>query len=311
MKMAPKTSVPMGATLALPREVLPPPSSQEEAQITRSFRDFVQEHQLYVPNFNQPRDELPSRVATRQLQGIWADLLHASTNFELVCGLPPQQFVLLLKAADFLRVYFWGKEAARLLGHGREHLNWNHFAGMSYFAVDNPCYTHFKSVTDFLEALRQGKQVSKLFIAETSEFRWVYAASRLQVGQDHPMVWGLQATSLFPDLFARSTSYVGNEADFYMNIRAAYMAPNFVDTLPEPSVRVWFCASLHLLLTWISRGGPGQVPLTSVLQPFSTDMLNFAFGPRSAIWSQTSDFSFCWRRSRKWRLHFSVLRLLC
>ena len=54
---------------------------------------------------------------------------------------------------------FYGKGAARLLGRGREHPNWSHFAGMSYFSVDNVCYTHFKNVDDFLES-PPGEQTS-------------------------------------------------------------------------------------------------------------------------------------------------------
>ena len=96
----------------------------------------------------------PLRVQTRGLPAnIWLDLRYSSSHFEAICG---------------LRVHFYGKEAARLLGRGREHLNWSHFAGMSYFSVDNVCYTHFKNVDDFLESLRLGRQVSKLLLPETS-----------------------------------------------------------------------------------------------------------------------------------------------
>ena len=180
----------------------------------------------------------------------------------------------LLRAADFLRVNFYGKEAARLLGRGREHLNWSHFAGMSYFSVDNVCYTHFKNVDDFLESLRQGCQVSKLLLLETSEFRWIYAAPGLQPGVETPVVKALQATMLFPELFARSNSYVANETDFYLNFRTSFLAPNFTDNYgQEPSVRLWFCTSLNLLLTLLSRSTGLPLRLTQALQPFSWRLL--------------------------------------
>ena len=157
-EMAPKA-----ALLGLHTSALPAPSTPEEAEVTADFRNFVEQHQFYVPNLNFAREEHPLRIQTRSLPaGIWMDLRYSSSHFEAICGLHPQDFVRLLRAADFLRVNFYGKEAARLLGRGREHLNWSHFAGMSYFSVDNVCYTHFKNVDDFLESLRQGRQVSKL-----------------------------------------------------------------------------------------------------------------------------------------------------
>ena len=55
-------------------------------------------------------------------------------------------FQRLLRAADFLRVHFYGKDAARLLGRGGAHLGWDHFAGMSYFSTDTVCFTHFKKL---------------------------------------------------------------------------------------------------------------------------------------------------------------------
>ncbi|OLP95903.1 Retrovirus-related Pol polyprotein from transposon TNT 1-94 [Symbiodinium microadriaticum] len=160
---------------------------------------------------------------------IWLDLRYSSSHFEAICG---------------LRVHFYGKEAARLLGRGREHLNWSHFAGMSYFSVDNVCYTHFKNVDDFLESLRLGRET--------------------------PVVKALQATMLFPELFARSTSYVANETDFYLNFKASFVAPNFTDNFGgEPSVRLWFCTSLNLLLMLLSRSTGQPLRLTQALQPFS------------------------------------------
>ena len=227
------------------------PSTSEEAEVTRDFRNFVEQHQFYVPNINFARDEHPLRVQTRSLPAeVWLELRYSSSHFEAVCGLHPQDFVRLLRAADYLRVHFYGVEAARLLGRGREHLNWSHFAGMSYFSVDNVCYTHFKDVGDFLESLRQGRQVSKLLLPDTSEFRWIYAALGLRPGTNTPVVKALQGTMLFPELFARSTSYVANETDFYLNFKASFLAPNFTDNYgQEPSVRLWFCTSLNLLLT--------------------------------------------------------------
>ena len=148
-EMAPKA-----ALLGLHSSALPAPSTPEEAEVTRDFRNFVEQHQFYVPNINFAREEHPPRIQTRSLPaGMWLELRY---HFEAICGLHPQDFVRLLRAADYLRVHFYGVEAARLLGRGREHLNWSHFAGMSYFSVDNVCYTHFKDVGDFLESLRQG-----------------------------------------------------------------------------------------------------------------------------------------------------------
>ena len=189
----------------------------------------MEQHQFYVPNLNFAREEHPLRVQTRGLfQNIWLDLRYSSGHFEAICGLHPHDFVRPLRAADFLHVHFYGKEAARLLGRGREQLNWNHFAGMSYFSVDNVCYTHFKNVDDFLESLRQGRQVS--------------------------------------------------------NFKASYVAPNFKDDFGEPSVRLWFCTTLNLLLMLLSRSTGQPLRLTGELQPFSVDMLNFCFCPRSAVW---------------------------
>ena len=193
-EMAPKA-----ALLGLHSSALPAPSTPEEAEVTRDFRNFVEQHQFYVPNINFAREEHPLRVQTRSLPAeVWLELRYSSSHFEAVCGLHPQDFVRLLRAADYLRVHFYGVEAARLLGRGREHLNWSHFAGMSYFSVDNVCYTHFKDVGDFLESLRQGRQVSKLLLLDTSEFRWIYAALGLRPGTDTPVVKALQATMLFP-----------------------------------------------------------------------------------------------------------------
>ena len=200
-EMAPKA-----ALLGLHSSALPAPSTPEEAEVTRDFRNFVEQRQFYVPNINFAREEHPPRVQTRSLPApTWVELRYSSSHFEAICGLHPQDFVRLLRAADYLRVHFYGVEAARLLGRGREHLNWSHFAGMSYFSVDNVCFTHFKDVGDFLESLRQGRQVSKLLLPETSEFRWIYAALQLRPGTDTPVVGALQATMLFPELFARST----------------------------------------------------------------------------------------------------------
>ncbi|CAE7204098.1 unnamed protein product [Symbiodinium sp. CCMP2592] len=286
-KMAPKLQVPVpkAVALGLPPAALPGPSTSEEAEMTRDFRNFVEEHQFYVPDPNFERDELPPRLPTRALpQNTWLELRYASGNFETVCGLHPAHFQQLHRAVDVLRVHFYGKEAARLLGHGRDHLGWSHFAGMSYFAVDNVCFTHFKHVPDFLESLRQGRQISKLLLPGTSDFRLVYALLRLQPGVDNPVVTALQSAALFPELFARSTSYVANETDFCINFKASYIGPNFVDVLPEPSIRLWFCTSLNFILTRMSRDGDGELHLTSDMQPFSPDMLNFAFSPRSAVW---------------------------
>ena len=281
VEMAPKA-----ALLGLHSSALPAPSTSEEAEVTRDFRNFVEQHQFYVPNINFARDEHPLRVQTRSLPAeVWLELRYSPSHFEAVCGLHPQDFVRLLRAADYLRVHFYGVEAARLLGRGREHLNWSHFAGMSYFSVDNVCYTHFKDVGDFLESLRQGRQVSKLLLPDTSEFRWVYAALGLRPGTDTPVVKALQGTMLFPELFARSTSYVANETDFYLNFKASFLAPNFTDNYgQEPSVRLWFCTSLNLLLTLLARSNGLPLRLTNALQPFSEDMLNFCFCPRSALW---------------------------
>ena len=280
-EMAPKA-----ALLGLHSSALPAPSTPEEAEVTRDFRNFVEQHQFYVPNINFAREEHPPRVQTRSLPApTWVELRYSSSHFEAICGLHPQDYVRLLRAADYLRVHFYGVEAARLLGRGREHLNWSHFAGMSYFSVDNVCFTHFKDVGDFLESLRQGRQVSKLLLPDTSEFRWVYAALQLRPGTDTPVVGALQATMLFPELFARSTSYVANEPDFYLNFKASFLAPNFIDNYgPEPSVRLWFCTSLNLLLTLLARSTGLPLRLTQALQPFSEDMLNFCFCPRSALW---------------------------
>ncbi|CAE7702158.1 unnamed protein product [Symbiodinium sp. CCMP2592] len=286
-KMAPKLQVPVpkAVALGLPPAALPGPSTSEEAEMTRDFRNFVEEHQFYTPDPNFARDELPPRLPTRALpQNTWLELRYASGNFETVCGLHPAHFQQLHRAVDVLRVHFYGKEAARLLGHGRDHLGWSHFAGMSYFAVDNVCFTHFKHVPDFLESLRQGRQISKLLLPGTSDFRLVYALLRLQPGVDNPVVTALQSAALFPELFARSTSYVANETDFCVNFKASYIGPNFVDVLPEPSIRLWFCTSLNFILTRMSRDGDGELHLTSDMQPFSPDMLNFAFSPRSAVW---------------------------
>ncbi|CAE7463774.1 unnamed protein product [Symbiodinium sp. CCMP2592] len=286
-KMAPKLQVPVpkAVALGLPPAALPGPSTSEEAEMTRDFRNFVEEHQFYVPDPNFERDELPPRLPTRALpQNTWLELRYASGHFETVCGLHPAHFQQLHRAVDVLRVHFYGKEAARLLGHGRDHLGWSHFAGMSYFAVDNVCFTHFKHVPDFLESLRQGRQISKLLLPGTSDFRLVYALLRLQPGVDNPVVTALQSAALFPELFARSTSYVANETDFCVNFKASYIGPNFVDVLPEPSIRLWFCTSLNFILTRMSRDGDGELHLTSDMQPFSPDMLNFAFSPRSAVW---------------------------
>ncbi|CAE7224766.1 unnamed protein product [Symbiodinium sp. CCMP2592] len=258
-KMAPKLQVPVpkAVALGLPPAALPGPSTSEEAEMTRDFRNFVEEHQFYVPDPNFERDELPPRLPTRALpQNTWLELRYASGNFETVCGLHPAHFQQLHRAVDVLRVHFYGKEAARLLGHGRDHLGWSHFAGMSYFAVDNVCFTSML----------------------------VYALLRLQPGVDNPVVTALQSAALFPELFARSTSYVANETDFCVNFKASYIGPNFVDVLPEPSIRLWFCTSLNFILTRMSRDGDGELHLTSDMQPFSPDMLNFAFSPRSAVW---------------------------
>ena len=220
---------PKAALLGLHSSALPAPSTPDEAEVTADFRNFVEQHQFYVPNLHFAREEHPLRVQTRSLPaGIWLDVRYSSSHFEAICGLHPQDFVRLLRAADFLRVNFYGKEAARLLGRGREHLNWSHFAGMSYFSVDNVCYTHFKNVDDFLESLRQGRQVSKLLLPETSEFRWIYPALGLQPGVETPVVKALQSTMLFPELFARSTSYVANETDFYFNFSWRLLLPRLL-----------------------------------------------------------------------------------
>ncbi|CAE7422522.1 GIP [Symbiodinium sp. CCMP2456] len=241
--------------------------------------------QFYVPNPHFERDEHPPRVPTRLLPGnIWMDLRYASSHFETICGLHPQHFRVLLRAADMLQVHFYVSEAARLLGRGTSHFGRDHFAGMSYFSTDNVRYTHFKNAADFLESLRQGRRVSKLLLPGTPDFRFVYAALQLQPGVENPMVTALQATSLFPELFARSTSYVANENDFCLNFKASYVAPNFRDDFGELSVRLWFCTSLNLLLMLTSRAGNGPLRLTSELQPFSVDMLNFCFCSRSAVW---------------------------
>ncbi|OLP87152.1 hypothetical protein AK812_SmicGene31659 [Symbiodinium microadriaticum] len=87
----------------------------------------------------------------------------------------------------------------------------------------------------------------------TLQTRGIYAALQLQPGVETPVVTALQSTMLFPELFARSTSYVANETDFYMNFKASYVAPNFTDDFGEPSVRLWFCTSLNLLLMLMSR----------------------------------------------------------
>ncbi|CAE7690184.1 unnamed protein product [Symbiodinium sp. CCMP2592] len=311
-KMAPKLQVPVpkAVALGLPPAALPGPSTSEEAEMTRDFRNFVEEHQFYVPDPNFERDELPPRLPTRALpQNTWLELRYASGNFETVCGLHPAHFQQLHRAVDVLRVHFYGKEAARLLGHGRDHLGWSHFAGMSYFAVDNVCFTHFKHVPDFLESLRQGRQISKLLLPGTSDFRLVYALLRLQPGVDNPVVTALQSAALFPELFARSTSYVANETDFCINFKASYIGPNFVDVLPEPSIRLWFCTSLNFhphahVTRWRWRTSPdfgyaailpGYVELrifsevsevACVLRMTSSEILNFVEGNRFRFWNR-------------------------
>ena len=106
---------PKAALLGLHSSALPAPSTPEEAEVTRDFRNFVEQHQFYGPNLNFAREEHPLRIQTRSLPaGIWMELRYSSSHFEAVCGLHPQDFVRLLRAADYLRVHFYGKEAARL-----------------------------------------------------------------------------------------------------------------------------------------------------------------------------------------------------
>ena len=278
--MAPKAAV-----LGLHASALPPPSSPQEAQVMRDFKGFVQQHSLYVPsvNFLQAIPH-PPRVASSALPpGVTPELRYTSSLREQVRGLHPMMFLRMNQAADLLRVSFYGREAARLLGRGREHFGWTHFAGMSDFAIDNPNYTHHNTVEDFLEALRTGKQVTKLFVPNTSEFGAIYACLQLRPGDNDFMIGGLQALMLFPGVFGGSTSYVSNEVDFYLHFSPVFTAPNFIDRMPELSVRLWYCATLHILLTWLSKGGT-PLRLQSAMQPFAGDHLNFCMCPRAAIW---------------------------
>ena len=80
-EMAPKA-----ALLGLHSSALPAPSTSEEAEVTRDFRNFVEQHQFYVPNINFARDEHPLRVQTGSLPAeVWLELRYSSSHFEAVC----------------------------------------------------------------------------------------------------------------------------------------------------------------------------------------------------------------------------------
>ncbi|CAE7812097.1 GIP, partial [Symbiodinium microadriaticum] len=120
--------------------------------------------------------------------------------------------------------------------------------------------------------------------------RGIYAALQLQPGVETPVVTALQSTMLFPELFARSTSYVANETDFYMNFKASYVAPNFTDDFGEPSVRLWFCTSLNLLLMLMSRSTAARrlqagIGLLSFRIP-SREVLHFIENNHFRCWSR-------------------------
>ena len=79
-EMAPKA-----ALLGLHSSALPAPSTPEEAEVARDFRNFVEQHQFYVPNINFAREEHPPRVQTRSLPApTWVELRYSSSHFEAI-----------------------------------------------------------------------------------------------------------------------------------------------------------------------------------------------------------------------------------